>query len=78
MKCFCTSVSILVQTLSFVVPGLNITFLQSKNINIPTPDIGGNPPIYMYSAVLDGQFMTDFLYNSLAQGKFIRVPTIMG
>jgi carboxylesterase type B len=57
---------------------LSTADLQSQNINIPTPDIGGNPPIYMYSVVIDGDLVPDFTYNLYRQGRFINVPTIMG
>jgi hypothetical protein len=48
------------------------------NINIPTPGGGGDPPIYMYSNVVDGDFTTDFTYKLYEQGKFIKVPVIFG
>lgn len=58
--------------------GLSAAELQAVNINIPTPGGGGDPPIYMYSNVVDGDFTQDFTYNLYEQGKFIKVPVIFG
>lgn len=32
----------------------------------------------MWSNVIDGNFTQDYTYNALAQGKFVKVPTIFG
>ncbi|RFU25456.1 hypothetical protein B7463_g10886, partial [Scytalidium lignicola] len=58
--------------------GLTTAELQAVNINIPSPNGGGDPPLYMYSNVVDGDFTTDFTYKLYQKGKFIRVPVIFG
>lgn len=51
--------------------------LQAQNYNIPFP--GGNkPPGYMWTPLIDGEFVPDYTYNLLEQGKFIKVPVIYG
>lgn len=52
--------------------------LQAVNINIPSPNGGGDAPLYMYSNVIDGDFTQDFTYRLYQQGKFIKVPVIFG
>jgi carboxylesterase type B len=52
--------------------------LQAVNINIPSPGGGGDPPLYMYSNVIDGDFTQDFTYKLYQEGKFIKVPVIFG
>lgn len=56
---------------------LNATFLQQENINTPFPG-AQNPPLYMYSPVLDYDFVTDYTYRAYAQGKFVKLPAIYG
>jgi carboxylesterase type B len=57
---------------------LSAAALQAINFNVPSPGGGGEPPLYMYSNVIDGDFTTDFTYRLYAQGKFIKVPVIFG
>ncbi|KAH8819024.1 triacylglycerol lipase [Xylogone sp. PMI_703] len=52
--------------------------LQAVNVNVPSPNGGGDPPLYMYSNVVDGDFTTDYTYRLYQEGKFIRVPVIFG
>ncbi|KAL6866461.1 hypothetical protein ACO1O0_002572 [Amphichorda felina] len=51
--------------------------IQEVNINIPLPG-GASPPLYQWLPVLDYDFITDYTYRALAQGKFIKVPTVFG
>ena len=57
---------------------LDVSVIAENNINIPTPGGGGGNPVYMYSNVIDGDFVTDYTYNLFSQGKFVKVPTIWG
>lgn len=51
--------------------------LQLLNYNIPFP--GGNkPPNYLWTPVLDGEYVPDYTYKLYKEGKFIKVPTIFG
>ncbi|EJU04788.1 triacylglycerol lipase [Dacryopinax primogenitus] len=60
--------------------GLNASFLQENNINIPYSNIGAgaNAPIYMYQPTLDGDFITDYTYKLLQQENFVKIPIIFG
>lgn len=51
--------------------------LQAVNFNIPLPG-GSNPPSYQWLPVIDGDFLTDYTYKLISEGKFIKVPTILG
>ncbi|KAI9743127.1 MAG: hypothetical protein M1818_003422 [Claussenomyces sp. TS43310] len=57
---------------------LSLSALQAANVNVPTPGGAGGSPLYMYSNVIDGNFTTDYTYNMLAQGRYIKVPSIYG
>lgn len=51
--------------------------LQVQNFNIPLPG-AASPPLYQWLPVLDFDFITDYTYRALAEGKFIKVPTVFG
>ncbi|KAI6781657.1 Pyrethroid hydrolase-like protein [Emericellopsis cladophorae] len=51
--------------------------IQEENFNIPLPG-GSKPPAYQWLPVLDYDFINDYTYQSLTEGKFIKVPTIFG
>lgn len=51
--------------------------IQNNNDNIPLPG-GAQAPVYMWQPVIDDDFISDYLYKSFREGRFIRVPTIMG
>lgn len=51
--------------------------VQTQNFNIPLPG-GAKPPLYQWLPVLDFDFITDYAYRAFREGKFIRVPTILG
>ncbi|KAI9147559.1 Pyrethroid hydrolase-like protein [Paramyrothecium foliicola] len=51
--------------------------IQEKNYNIALPG-GAIAPVYMWEPVIDGEFVSDYLYRSFREGRFIRVPTILG
>jgi carboxylesterase type B len=51
--------------------------IQEKNYNIPLPGAAA-APLYQWLPVLDYDFITDYTYRALREGKFIKVPTIFG
>ncbi|KAF4120899.1 Carboxylesterase type B [Geosmithia morbida] len=51
--------------------------LQEQNFNIPLPG-GDNPPLYQWLPAIDNDFVTDYTYRAIAEGNYIRVPTIVG
>lgn len=55
----------------------SVAQLQRANHNMPYPG-ADKPPLYMWNPVVDGDFLRDFPYNAFAQGKFVKVPLIMG
>ena len=57
--------------------GKTVMEIQDKNKNIPLPG-GADPPVYMWEPVIDGEFVSDYLYTAFRDGRFIRVPTILG
>lgn len=57
---------------------LNSTFLQSININTAAGGAVG-PPLYMYSPVLDNDFLTSYtLSGAFSEGRFPLLPAIYG
>ena len=56
---------------------LSAVELQTVNINFPSPG-AQQPPLYMYSPVLDYDFVTDYTYAAYAKGNFIKLPAIYG
>ncbi|KAF5007159.1 hypothetical protein FDECE_6512 [Fusarium decemcellulare] len=51
--------------------------IQDVNTNIAYPG-GPAPPLYMWTPVIDGDLIPDVTYNLFEEGKFIKVPAIMG
>ncbi|KAF4466813.1 cholinesterase precursor [Fusarium albosuccineum] len=51
--------------------------IQDVNTNIAYPG-GPAPPLYMWTPVVDGDLIPDVTYNLFEEGKFIKVPAIMG
>ncbi|EXV06735.1 carboxylesterase/lipase domain protein [Metarhizium robertsii] len=51
--------------------------LQEQNFNIPLPG-AANPPNYLYVPCLDGEYLTDYTYRLIQDGRFIKVPSIFG
>ena len=51
--------------------------LQVNQGNIPYPGQSISP-LYMWSAVIDGDFIVDYTYRTFAEGRFVKVPTIAG
>jgi carboxylesterase type B len=52
--------------------------IPHNNPDLPTPGGGGGKPIFMWSAVVDGDFVEDHSYSMFTNGKFIKVPIISG
>jgi len=73
VKCTNTTVSSLT-----CLRNLSIQKLAQNNINIPTPGGSGKSPVFMYSNVIDGNFITNYTYTLFAAGKFVHVPSIFG
>ncbi|KAF2497581.1 triacylglycerol lipase-like protein [Lophium mytilinum] len=48
-----------------------------KKVKIAFPG-GRNPPIYLWGPTLDYDFVKDYTYNEIANGHFVKVPTIFG
>ncbi|KAH6968815.1 Alpha/Beta hydrolase protein [Fusarium avenaceum] len=51
--------------------------ISVASTNIPYPGVG-NAPLSMWAPVVDGNFVTDGLWNSFKQGKFVKVPSLIG
>ncbi|RSL71558.1 hypothetical protein CEP54_001360 [Fusarium duplospermum] len=51
--------------------------IQKVNSNIPYPG-GSTPPLFMWTPVIDGDLISDLTYKLFGEGKFIRVPAIVG
>ncbi|KAM0252970.1 hypothetical protein ACHAP5_000833 [Fusarium lateritium] len=51
--------------------------LSVASTNIPSPGFDKSP-ISMWAPVVDGNFITDGLWNSFDQGKFVKVPSLIG
>jgi carboxylesterase type B len=56
----------------------DIALISKNNINLPTPGGAAGSPIFMWSPVVDGDFIVDYTYNLFSQGKFVKVPSIFG
>ncbi|KAF5542637.1 alpha beta-hydrolase [Fusarium mexicanum] len=54
-----------------------IAEIIAANIKVPYPG-GTRLPIGMWGPVIDGDFVRDALWNSFDQGKFVKVPSIIG
>lgn len=51
--------------------------LQDANYNIPYPGAEAAPR-YMYNPVIDGDLIRELTYTAFEEGKFIKVPIIIG
>ncbi|KAJ4314018.1 hypothetical protein N0V84_009125 [Fusarium piperis] len=51
--------------------------IQKVNSNIPYPG-GSQAPLFMWTPVIDGGLIPDLTYKLFEDGKFIKVPTIVG
>ncbi|KAI3392679.1 hypothetical protein diail_5319 [Diaporthe ilicicola] len=51
--------------------------IQDVNYNIPYPG-AAYQPLYMYNPVIDGDLIRELTYTAYAEGKFIKVPIIVG
>lgn len=56
---------------------VDISGLQNGNIAIPFPG-RNNTPNFLYNAIVDGDFLSDFPYKLFSQGKFVKVPSVFG
>ncbi|KZO96007.1 triacylglycerol lipase [Calocera viscosa TUFC12733] len=59
---------------------LNVTQIQSVNVEIPYPILGANATAARstYGPVIDGGLVQDYLFNEFTWGSFIKVPVIFG
>ncbi|KAF2847201.1 triacylglycerol lipase-like protein [Plenodomus tracheiphilus IPT5] len=48
-----------------------------RTLKQPFPG-GTNPPIYFWNPTLDYDFVSDYTYNQLRDGRFVKVPTVFG
>lgn len=55
----------------------NTTTLQAANVASPYPGKNGTPRFY-WTPTVDGNFIQDYPYRLLEQGKFVKVPTLIG
>ncbi|KAF5674316.1 alpha beta-hydrolase [Fusarium heterosporum] len=51
--------------------------LSAASTNVPYPGVT-NKPISMWAPIVDGDFVRDGLFSSFDQGKFVRVPSLIG
>ena len=56
---------------------LDISDLQNNNIAIPFPG-RNSTPVFLYNAIVDGDFLPDYPYVLFQQGKFVKVPSVFG
>ena len=56
---------------------VDISVLQGNNTNMPLPG-RVNPPNFLYGSILDDKFLVDMPYNSFAEGRVIKVPSVFG
>jgi len=55
----------------------DIATIQAANVNLPFPGTSELPQFY-FLPVIDGDFSRDLLYSQFEQGRFIKVPTMVG
>jgi acetylcholinesterase len=55
----------------------DITVLQAANIATPSPGQTGTPLFY-WTPTIDGDFIQDYPYRLIEQGKSIKVPIMFG
>ncbi|KAI8631886.1 vacuolar triacylglycerol lipase [Xylariaceae sp. FL1651] len=51
--------------------------LQAANKGIPYPG-SPSPPLYPWNPVIDGSLIQDLTYAAFANGKFVKIPVIVG
>lgn len=56
---------------------LDVATLQEHGYNSPLPG-AENPPLFMYGPTIDGDLVPDLTLRLFEEGKFIKVPTILG
>lgn len=56
---------------------LDINTLQDNNIAIPLPG-RSSPPLFLYNAIVDGDFLPDLPFKLFDEGKFVKVPSVFG
>lgn len=58
---------------------VDIKTIQKSNVDKPFPGTSPSPtPLWYFLPVLDGNLIQDHLYNLFSQGKFVRVPLMVG
>lgn len=58
---------------------LNLTTIQKANVLSPFPGASARPlPKWYFLPVIDGDFVTDHMYNLFTAGKFVKVPMLVG
>ena len=62
----------------FCLRALPVADIIAENFNILTPGGGPEPPLFMYSNVIDGNFTVDYTYKLYTEGNFVKVPVIFG
>ncbi|KXJ86433.1 Alpha/Beta hydrolase protein [Microdochium bolleyi] len=59
-----------------------VATIQEVNKNIPYPEIAdrsdAKAPLYMWSPMIDGDFIKDLTYTRFREGRYVHVPTIFG
>ncbi|TVY83864.1 Lipase [Lachnellula suecica] len=55
----------------------DITVLQAANVGTPFPG-RNNAPLFYWTPTIDGDFIQDYPYRLIEQGKFVKVPIIFG
>jgi len=51
--------------------------LQDANLDMPFPTRTNNA-LFPYPPTIDGDFLQDYPYRMFEEGKFIKVPTVLG
>jgi carboxylesterase type B len=55
----------------------DITILQAANVATPFPG-RRSAPLFYWTPTIDGDFIQDYPYRLIQQGKFVKVPIIFG
>lgn len=55
----------------------DLTVLQEANVATPFPGRPAAPRFY-WTPTIDGDFIQDYPYRLIEQGKFVKVPIIFG
>jgi len=56
---------------------LNSTVLQNANQEMPYPGRTSNS-LFPFTPTIDGDFLVDFPYRMLQQGRYVKVPVVFG